>query len=504
LRLDYLAGDDFSADFRFYHSNTQGGSLNYNWQAFDYQADAFTFHPADANDTNLTYEQNNLGDNDRDIFEIAIKLDWSGDWGGLTSVTAFNQLEEWYGSDQAPYSESLTQYPFGPLGGPFDGIAQQYWDLEAISQELRLAWPEDRSFRWLVGAYFVSTDRFVSTPVVDDTGVGIIRIERQPTGAGQPTTFSFLADDNDNTAYALFGQLNYDISEQLEAAFALRYDEDERIQKVSPFDTSGAAGTRRSEVFDKLQPKISLRWRINDDTSLFSSWSQGFRSGQFNQQGTANAAEAAGIAGVFDIVGQEETSAFEVGLKGRLMNGLAEFGISAFRTKVEGQQYFLFFAPTSAQVLAGIDAVRLVGGEAELTLSLTDGLDLYAAYGLTNSEIEEYSVMPSFAGNKAPYVPEDTLNAGAQYRVALGAGVGLLARLDYERRGEQYWDPDNSTARDPVSLISMRVGVEGERWSAIAWARNLGDEQYLAEFVLGGFVQLAPPRAYGVDFNYAF
>ena len=503
LRLDWLLSDAWTADLRFYASSTEGGSLNYNWQAYDYELDAFTFAPGDANNTDLIYEQNNRGENDRDILEAAIKLEREASWGTLTSITSFNRLEEWYGSDQAPYSESLTQYPFGP-GIPFDGIAQQYWDVDAFSQELRLTSRSDQPLRWLLGAYYVGGDRFISSPVVDDTGTGIVRVERRPTGAGEPATFSFLADDNDNTAFAVFGQLNYDVTDSFEASAAIRYDEDERIQTTSPFHTGGPPNERRGETFDKLQPKVSLRYSFSESANLFASYSEGFRSGQFNQSGTAAAAIAAGVNGVFDVVGQEETRAFEVGFKGRMMDGLASLNVSLFTTDVDGQQYFLFFAPTSSQVLAGIDRVDLVGGEIELSAALTEGLEIYAAYGFTDSEIEEYNVQPAFEGNKAPYVPRDTVNLGFQYRAPVAGDVKLLLRGDYQRRGKQYWDPDNSSARNAVSLVGVRAGLEGERWSLIAWSKNLLDETYLAEYVLGGFVHLAEPRSYGVEFTYNF
>lgn len=504
LRLDWLIDDAWSADFRTYYSNTSGGALNYNWQAFDYELDVFTFRAADANDAaGVIYEQNNRGENDRDIFEIALKLDYEADWGTFTSITAHNRLEEWYGSDQAPYSESLTQYPFGP-GVPFDGVAQQYWDIDALSQEVRLTSSGDQVLRWLVGAYLVQTDRFISTPVVDDTGVGIVRIEREPTGSGQPATFSFLADDNDNSAYALFGQLNYDVSDQFEASLALRYDEDQRAQIVSPHNSTGSQGARREATFDKLQPKITLRYLANPRVNLFVSYSEGFRSGQFNQLGTAAAAEGAGVDGVFDVVGQEETEAFEIGLKAQIMGGRGHFDAAIFNTSVKGQQYFLFFAPTSAQVLAGIDEVQLSGGELEFSASLAGGLDIYAGFGFTDSEIEAYSVNPSLIGNEAPYVPDHTINLGFQYRRPVTDSVGLFVRTDFERRGRQFWDPDNSSARNDVDLVNARFGFEGERWQVTAWSKNVTDELYLAEFVLGGFVHLAPPRSYGVDFTYTF
>ena len=37
-------------------------------------------------------------------------------------------------------------------------------------------------------------------------------------------------EDNDNTAWAVFGQAEYDISDAFEVSVSIRYDEDEREQ----------------------------------------------------------------------------------------------------------------------------------------------------------------------------------------------------------------------------------------------------------------------------------
>ncbi|HVY83392.1 MAG TPA: hypothetical protein VG994_20570, partial [Steroidobacteraceae bacterium] len=61
-------------------------------------------------------------------------------------------------------------------------------------------------------------------------------------------------------------------------------------------------------------------------------------------------------------------------------------------------------------------------------------------------------------------------------------------------------DPANSTSRDPVDLLDLRLGLEGESWSVTAWSKNLTNEKYNAEFSPGGFLFRALPRRYGVDF----
>ena len=60
------------------------------------------------------------------------------------------------------------------------------------------------------------------------------------------------------------------------------------------------------------------------------------------------------------------------------------------------------------------------------------------------------------------------------------------------------------TSRDPVSLLDARAGLDGDKWSATLWGKNLTDEKYNAEFSPGGFLWRAPPRQYGVEFIYKF
>ena len=107
-------------------------------------------------------------------------------------------------------------------------------------------------------------------------------------------------------------------------------------------------------------------------------------------------------------------------------------------------------------------------------------------------------------GNQAPLVSKATLNTGAQYRQPLQPGLSGTVRLDFQRIGRTWWEPYNTTARDPVNLLDLRLGLEAAKWSLTAWSKNLTEEKYNAEFSPGGFLFKALPRRYGIDFNYRF
>jgi iron complex outermembrane receptor protein len=111
---------------------------------------------------------------------------------------------------------------------------------------------------------------------------------------------------------------------------------------------------------------------------------------------------------------------------------------------------------------------------------------------------------PTVIGNQAPLATEDTLNLGAQYTHPLGDQFSLLLRADFQRLGRTWWEPYNLTSRDPVSLLDARVGLTSDRWSLVAWGRNITDEKYNTEFSPGGFLFKALPARYGLEFNYRF
>ena len=61
------------------------------------------------------------------------------------------------------------------LGGPFDESQSQFIDEKTYSQELRFTSNKVGGFSWIAGAYFVHTERFISTGNLVDRGEGIPR-----------------------------------------------------------------------------------------------------------------------------------------------------------------------------------------------------------------------------------------------------------------------------------------------------------------------------------------
>lgn len=508
-RLIFEPSEEVSVDFRAAVSSHKGRGIGFQYQAVDIDPDGITAigfgtdtGPIDANNV-LPVRDNNVDTGERDMLDFSLKIDWETDAGTFVSTSSFTDIEEWGDSDQFPYTNARSS----PALFGFDGTQTGFFDLSAFTQEFRFSSTAGDRVRWEVGAYYLDWDRFVSLSTGTDTGQGIIRLERQPTTDPRNPSTSFLADENNNEAWAVFGSVDFALNDQWDLTLALRYDEEERVQDVSPLQfPAGVPGAHNESTFDKLQPKVTFRYQPNDNNNIYLTWGEGFRSGQFNQNGIAAVAAGAGLIGVSDIAGPEESESVELGYKGQFLEDRLRLNAAVFTTDVEGQQFFSFIGAISAQILTNIDEVSLSGGEIDVVYQATDTLQLFGAYGFTDSEIDAYVVDPTAVGNDAPYIAEDTLNFGFQFTVPVTSNMELFARADYERRGEQFWDVQNSTKRDALDFVNARLGLQSEsgKWDLTGSVYNLSDEEYNSEWVAGGFSARAPGRIWNIKYRYNF
>lgn len=464
----------------------------------------------DVNDTSLPVRVNNRGQNDREMWNAALKVKYSGDFGTVQNVFAYDRVTEILTGDAfnfLPIPESLFFQFFG-----FDLNQSQFLEVDAWSNELRYESPADRPLQVTVGTYMVGTKRYISTGNMIDTGAGVFPVFRTPSTNPLNPQFSFLADSQDNFAWAVFANTSWKINEQLRVDASLRYDRDTRenttltptnfLPNVPGFP-QGVSGEVRRRSFQSWQPKFTLTWKPVDNVTLYGGWSRGFRSGGFNQTGVGAVASANGIVGVSDIFGAEVAETWEAGIKTQTSDRLLTFNAAAFTTRTENSYFFVFLAANSTQNLGNVPLAQIKGFELEATLRPIKGLELNAGLGYTDSNIRAF---PDAAriGNELPLISRYTINAAINYSRPLTDALDLNWRLDYRRTGRTWWDVENSTSRNPVDIVDARFGVAGKSWSVTAFSQNLFNAIYNAEFSPGGFVFKARPRRYGIEASFNF
>ena len=370
----------------------------------------------DVNDVSLPVRVNNAGQNDRDLYNATLRVSYAGDGGTITSTTSYDKVTEILTGDAfnfLPIPDSLFFQFFG-----FDLNQSQYLDVEAWSQEVRYESPADKPLQVIAGAYAIGTKRYISTGNMIDLGRGVFPVFRAPSTNPDNPQFSFLADEQDNFAWAAFGNVVWKINDQLRVDASLRYDKDSRenttltppqyLPNVPGFPP-GATGELRKRTFDAWQPKVTLTWKPVDNVTLFGGWSKGFRSGGFNQTGVGAVAASNGIVGVNDTFEAEVAETFEIGIKTQTSDRVLTVNASAFTTKSENSYFFVFLAANSTQNLGNVPETQLKGFEIDATLRPLPGLDLIAGFGYTDSEIKRFPD-PAVIGNQAPLISRYTLN----------------------------------------------------------------------------------------------
>lgn len=459
-RFLLFATDKLTFDLRLSYSKFKGGASWY-----------IPLGDDDANNTTEPVQANVLGRGNRELQEYALKIDYETDFATLTSVSAYSSTKEFF-------FEDLDWLPAPILA------AEQSLDVQAVSQELRLTSPSEQRLRWMVGGYYIETDRTIDTVLYADLGASNYLPLVNPH------------DDGKNKAIAGFGQLNYDITDALELTVGLRYDRDKRRQ------TSVFLGQTDQQPFSAWQPKFSLSYKWSDDAMTYITAGRGFRSGGFNQGSLSYPA----------LYRAETNWNYEVGFKTSWLDRRLQLNGAMFWTDFDNQHLFLLDAATASQVIVNINKTRIKGVELDLTARPARGLDIFAAVGLMDAKIRDFNGTGLYDGNQSPLVNEWSYSLGLQYSQPIDDTYTLVGRVDYSAKGDLAWHVDNGDRQKSFNLVDVRLSLESAAgWRLTAFARNLFNEKYTEEFFAREYTGLATdirwpnsPRRYGVEAVYRF
>ena len=517
-------------------------------------------------------------------------MDYAAEIGDVTANITYNDLEEFllsdgtsatfYGYELTPACQSdratLNSFSrpdlFGPAFQPFgvlppgpgndfagvygpytgtacDGFQYQERNQEDISAEVRISSPEDQDLRWIAGIYATQIEREVVVAYGADQGQGFLRQPYVPPTGPNPTDLLFW-DEFDTDVFAIFGQLEYDVSDNTEISLALRYDNEDR-QVDNQVPNVGASGLNinigtgpinpglasnpngipsRSESFDQLQPKLTVSYQPQENLNVYGSWGVGFRSGGFNSLGSQDllnfwfntgfggAGEAVDAQLVInDEYDKEVTTNLELGFKSTLLDGRLTLNGAIFNTQIDDNQFFEFFAGPFGllRVVTTIEDAQVQGLELDFNFVANDNISIFGGLGLLDSEIKENRNRPLSVGNDLPQAPDETFNLGALIEYPVFGDKTLYARADWQYigdtwfhtlQGEQtptiwqaFFGPGllqdfSNSQRDAYDTLNLRIGLESDNWSVTAWGRNITDENYLEEVI--------PAPEFGGSFNH--
>ncbi|HVW69766.1 MAG TPA: TonB-dependent receptor [Steroidobacteraceae bacterium] len=418
--------DDLSIDLRGHVTNGTYGAL---WlvPVSDSEFDDFNINP----------DENVPGIDRRHLQTYSAKIDYRLPGVTLTSITAYNNAEQYATADG----------DFSPAS-----VFAQTWlnNTNAWSEEFRLTSNVDGPLKWNLGVFAQD-----------------YRVEDATTFYSVDPSSPFLSatdDHYDNRSWAVFGQASYDFDPHWTLTAGARYD------RVNAYLNDTINDVQSSHTFSQPQPKATLSYKLTPDIMAYVTYGKGFRTGGFNPATPLS----------LRLYQNEVSSNYEAGVKATLLDNRLILNAAGFHTDFTNQQFFFSEATSEGiyRAIINIPKTKVNGAEFEAQARATQWLKLLASVGYNNTSISEFADS-AYNGKRTPQVYGLTTNLSAEATQAVGTAFRLVGRIDYEHRGDVYWDLANQLRTPAKNFVNGRLAFErGDGlWSLAVYCHNLTNER---------------------------
>jgi iron complex outermembrane receptor protein len=438
----------------------------------------------------------------------ALIFDWNMDSVVLSGITGYRSLS--------------TLLPFDFDGGT--DRTPNYHDFrtaqEYFSQEVRVASDKpDARLRWLAGLYYFNEK------LDSQRRYSLLDQDVFPSGLKIDAQDTYI----DRTGWAGFGQIDFSITDAWILTAGARYSSEDVDGSIdldfTLYDFLGPgvdfpfqAAETESASFSDTTWTASLSYAVASDARLYATAATGFKAGGF----PLSAADLAS----FTPYDNETSINYELGYKGRLLDGRLYLETAAFLIDLEDQQLAAVIevtlpgtdTPVPVATTANAGQSSIYGGELTTTFQPTEAWLLGASVGYTHTEFDDYvdASGVQHEGEAFRFVPEWTANFTAEYTFPIVEGkydVSLYASYryvdDYTQGYGVFIDPEfNVEAYDLIDVIATLIH---DRWRLQLFVDNLTDEYIETRvwntfFILPDgsrtFSTVLPPRRIGLRFTY--
>ena len=416
---------------------------------------------------------------ERDYYQLVARGDWDlNDEMTLTALSTYQDFEQKQSTDGDGLP--LVLFDLGP----------SYGEIDTWISEIRLS-SVNATTKWVIGANLEE-----SNTAEDQTLNYIDSTNYTDQNAYINTSGISLAQEI--STYAMFGNLDYSLSDDLTVKVGARYTDStikvNSCNYAAP-NTPGAIdagdGANTATLFNILgnalgteaftpigingcytlndnsvpgDPYVNelsednVSWRLgadyglDDDTLIYANISKGYKSGSYPALAAANFFQ-------LDPVTQESVQAYEVGIKSSLAGNSIQLNSAVFYYDYKDKQLRTKILDPIFGFLDTLDNVpktEIYGLEADVTAQVTDGLRLTAAFTYLKSEVKDYQGVSftseavrdgngalvlatgeaDFSGDPIPFTPELTYMLDAEYTIPLSRGADIYAGVNINGQSE--------------------------------------------------------------------
>jgi len=433
-------------------------------------------------------------------------------WGELLSSAA------WQDRDWLQVNDTSGFSAFFGADVIITGYNRQ--DLSEFIQELRLSSKEGGNFDWLVGLFFNDRDhtwrQTFPAPGFDAATEGVA------ASFGAPDNLGIGHVRFDNQHIAVFGEIEWPFAPRWQAnvgARWYRFEETSTVDSVG-FLYGGDVEEVRQSNDSGVVPKLTLSWRPDDDSLLYTTAAKGFRPSGPNFQPVSGdtCAESLAAIGLTEAPASYKSDTlwnYEIGGRTARLDG---------RLEVSGAVYYIDW--TDVQILAFLQCgtgfmanageARSQGAEIELAIRPADGIELAFGGAYIDAELtEDAPTLNAPSGSKLPGVPRFSGYGSLTKHFTAGADRAGFGRVAFRFVDETYgtFVPAGTPrlVAPSYSTVDLLLGLEGRRWSASIFAENLFDEHGIVnavdDFGLhpgGDYQNIVRPRTVGFNLRLKF
>ena len=246
-----------------------------------------------------------------------------------------------------------------------------------------------------------------------------------------------------------------------------------------------------NRTFKNFTPRLIVNYDINPDTMVYASWAKGVNPAQFNSailNQPALVQTGAAQAGVSVVVEPEKITNWEIGLKGRAMNGALRYTAAGFyaqwRNQINSVQLLIPTVPTPTLTggFQNSGSVDVKGLETEISWRANDLITFEVAGAYTDTNIKAFKSVAlsqltgifNFAGKEMPFTSKWSTNIAVQLGDKLGSGdARWFWRTDWAYRSGFWSGQANTTRTAGRNVVNTRLGVTMGNYTIEGFITNL-------------------------------
>jgi iron complex outermembrane receptor protein len=416
-----------------------------------------------------------------------IKTDYQAPWFEVSSATSYLSFRNDGSLDVAP----------GQVEPPLTTNLSSHVFTEELNLNSKLEGP----WRWSAGAFFRNAR--------DNT--------YQTLGDLIPAPVS---QANTSKSEAVFGELaRRFLDNQLELSVGARYFHDDvGLQQLILYGEPAGTPTLSTETpFHAATPRVVLTWFADHDLTMYTSYSQGFRSG-FPQSELTQL-----VSPDFQPVKPDKLTNYEIGGKGNLFDNRLTFDMAVYYMKWnEIQQTLGIPVPGStAYIVANVNGQSASGAGVDFAVTAKPVQGLTLGINFSWNGLHEDSTVLSAgdllfpSGSRIDDSPEFTAGALAQYDFPLGS-AGWTGELEASARytSEQTTTSASSGVAAPPIVLESNSITTGrvdfaiaapQHWRVMLYCNNVANNRDVPLAETTPFTSISmQPRTSGVQVDYHY